>query len=104
MFAAFTLFGMLPVVAFVVADTIVPDAQNGDLFTVACAVTGMSLFGLGALKARFADKRYFHSGLETTLLGGACAAVAYFVGAAVANAVSGSSMLFLTARAEHDLQ
>ena len=54
------------------------------LFAIACCVTGVCLLGLGAFKAKFHDKQYVRSGIETLLLGGACAAVAYFVGQAVA--------------------
>ena len=64
------------------------------LFVVACSITAFSLFGLGAFKARFHDKRYVRSGVETVLLGGVCAAVAYYVGRAVA-AWSGLEELFV---------
>ena len=43
---------------------------------IACGVTSVCLFALGASKAQFHDKQYLRSGLETLLLGGACAAVA----------------------------
>ena len=55
------------------------------MFAVACCVTGTCLLSLGAFKARFHDKRYMRAGLETLLLGGACASVAYFVGQAVSS-------------------
>ena len=35
-------------------------------------------------QARFTDHSYLRSGAETVLLGGTCAAVAFFVGGAVA--------------------
>jgi VIT1/CCC1 family predicted Fe2+/Mn2+ transporter len=93
-FLSFACFGLLPVMGFVIAGVLFPHLEQFALFSIACAITGVCLFGLGAFKARFHDKRYLHSGVETVLLGGTCAAVAYFVGAAVANSV-GASELFL---------
>lgn len=62
---------------------IAPSLDTTALFTVACAITGVVLFVLGAFKAKFHDKRYLRSGLETLLLGNACAVVAYFIGRAI---------------------
>merc|ERR1712046_62273 len=84
MFTAFAVFGMLPLVCYILAGLLYPALDIASLFTVACFATGISLFGLGAFKARFHDKQYLSSGVETVLLGGACAAVAYYVGRAVA--------------------
>ena len=52
------------------------------LFAIACVVTGVTLFSLGAFKAKFHDKAYVRSGLETLALGGVCAAIAFYVGKA----------------------
>jgi len=83
MFVSFAVFGMLPIVCYIVAGLLWPHLEAYALFTIACSVTGLSLFGLGAFKAKFHDKRYLVSGIETLLLGGTCAAVAYYVGRAV---------------------
>jgi len=85
MFVAFAFFGMLPIGGFVLAGLLYPSLSTDSLFAVACVLTGACLFGLGAFKARFHDKQYLRSGVETLLLGGVCAALAYFVGRAVAN-------------------
>lgn len=85
MFLSFAAFGMLPIIGFVVSGAIVPGLGTSELFAIACVITAISLFGLGAFKAKFHDKAYLRSGFETLLLGGACAAVAFFVGRAVAN-------------------
>ena len=79
MFAAFAVFGLLPVVGFVAAGALWPELSVNDLFVVACAITGCCLLVLGAVKAKFHDKNYLRSGLETLALGGA-AAVAFYVG------------------------
>ena len=83
MFAAFATFGLLPVCGFVAAGALYPDLDTHDLFTIACVITGICLIGLGAIKAKFHDKAYIRSAVETLLLGGACAAVAFYVGKAL---------------------
>ena len=83
MFLAFALFGMLPLACYILAGMLAPSLDVTSLFSVACVATVISLFALGAFKARFHDKRYLYAGVETVLLGGACAAVSYFVGRAV---------------------
>ena len=84
MFLAFTAFGMLPIVGFVCAAALSPGLTQHDLFVVACAITGINLFGLGAFKAKFHDRLYLRSGLETLVLGGACAAIAFYIGRGIA--------------------
>ena len=83
MFLAFAAFGMLPIVGFVAAPLLAPSLGDAALFSVACLVTAVALFGLGAFKASFGDKAYLRSGAETLALGGICAAVAFLVGRAV---------------------
>ncbi len=85
MFLAFAAFGLVPILAFAVVPIIVPGLDDHVLFGAACAVTGVSLFGLGAYKALFHDKKFFRSGLETLVLGSVCASVAFLVGRAVSN-------------------
>jgi len=88
MFCAFAFFGMLPLVGFVLAGIFYPEVTSEGLFMIACGVTSFCLLGLGAFKAQFHDKQYLRSGIETLLLGGACAAVAYFVGQSVSQFTS----------------
>jgi len=92
MFIAFALFGMLPLFGFVFTGVLFPNLSTGSLFFVACFITAAALFGLGAFKAKFHDKAYVRSGVETTLLGGVCAAVAYFVGRAVSHVAVASEL------------
>jgi VIT1/CCC1 family predicted Fe2+/Mn2+ transporter len=88
MFLAFAIFGMLPVIGFVVAGFIWPELDTSSMFAIACVVTGACLVALGAFKASFHDKQYLRSGVETVVLGGACAAVAFAVGRAVSGMTS----------------
>lgn len=89
MFAAFALFGMLPIVgyvltAFVVQETAQPPSQ-AHMMLAACVITSVTLVALGAFKAHFAHRRYVRSALETLVLGGVCASLSYNVGLAVAS-------------------
>merc|ERR1712129_494729 len=84
MFVSFAVFGMVPVFGFALVPLIWEGASDEQLFLVACCITAVALATLGSIKARFTDHSYLRSGAETVLLGGACAAVAFFVGGAVA--------------------
>ena len=57
-----------------------PDAAPHELFLAACAVTGVTLFGLGAVKAKFNGGPY-KLGAEMLALGALCASSAYSAGA-----------------------
>mmetsp|Transcript_9768 Transcript_9768/g.26548 ORF Transcript_9768/g.26548 Transcript_9768/m.26548 type:complete len:296 (+) Transcript_9768:100-987(+) len=91
MFCAFATFGMLPIFGYVATDWVVKDAAgNGEeqpmtMLIAACTVTSVTLFALGAFKAHFAHKKYLRSGLETLMLGGACATLSYNVGLALSS-------------------
>ncbi len=80
MFASFDCFGMVPIIGYACTPLVFPGLEQHNLFEIACAITAFTLFGLGVFKAFFNDKRYFMAGLETTVLGGVCAAVAFGVG------------------------
>jgi len=85
MFASFAVFGMVPVFGFALVPLVWRDSSDEQLFLVACCITAVALATLGSIKARFTDHSYLRSGVETVVLGGACAAVAFFVGGAVAS-------------------
>lgn len=80
MFCAFASFGSLPLLGYVVIPALFPTLGEDVLFTAACVVTGLVLFGMGCVKSIFSASNWFICGLETLLLGGACATVAYTVG------------------------
>lgn len=75
MFIAFTLFGSMPLLSYVITRmTATP--QNG--FSLSIAITGATLFGLGMVKSSFGPGIWWRSGVEVTAIGGAAATVAYF--------------------------
>lgn len=78
-FFSFAIFGFVPLVAYVLARFVAFFAAN--TFVVACVLTGLTLFVLGAQKVRITDKNFLVSGLEMLILGGIAAAAAYGIGA-----------------------
>lgn len=80
MFLSFATFGAMPLLGYVVIPATFPDLGEELLFKAACIVTGCVLFLLGSVKSKFAASHWFWSGLETLLLGGACATVAFTIG------------------------
>lgn len=80
MFCSFASFGSLPLLGYVVIPALFPQLGEEVLFTAACVVTGLVLFGMGCVKSIFSAANWFICGLETFLLGGACATVAYTIG------------------------
>lgn len=72
-FSAFVVCGLVPLIPFA--------AGLKDAFWTACAVTGLTFIVIGALKSRWSVRSWWYSGLVTLAIGGAAAAVAYFMGA-----------------------
>jgi len=80
MFCSFASFGSLPLLGYVIIPALFPQLGEGVLFASACAVTGLVLFGMGCVKSLFSAAHWFKCGLETLVLGGACATLAYTIG------------------------
>lgn len=77
-FVSFALFGLIPLLAYVVAR-MMPSLQCST-FAVASVLTGATLFALGAIKVRITGRSWLKSGLETLAIGGITAAAAFLVG------------------------
>lgn len=80
MFCSFAAFGAFPLLGYVIIPASFPDLGKETLFATACIVTGIVLFIMGCVKSIFSAARWYWCGLETLLLGGACATVAYTIG------------------------
>jgi vacuolar iron transporter family protein len=78
-FAAFVLLGLIPVMPFL-ANYFWQDAFPHPFLWSSGATAG-AFFAIGAIKSRFVNKAWATSGLETLLLGGAAAVIAYLAGA-----------------------
>lgn len=87
MFCSFAVFGSFPLLGYVIIPTMFPNLGSDILFTAACVVTGIVLFAMGCVKSIFSSSKWYFSGLETLLLGGACATLAYTIGQAMDNLV-----------------
>jgi len=79
-FVAFVVIGAIPLASYVV-DLASPGVLPA--FPWSVALTGVTFFLIGAAKGRFVEGRWLLSALETLLVGGAAAAIAYWVGAAL---------------------
>lgn len=80
-FLSFALFGFVPLITFVVAQLVPYLSANIPFsFLIACILTGLTLFVLGALKVKVTGKNFFRSGVEILVLGGLAASVAYGIG------------------------
>ena len=77
-FGSFLLFGMIPLIIFVVG--VVFDITINNSFFWASVLSGVSIFLLGVFKSKVTKKNWFKSGLSTLLIGGTAAVAAYFVG------------------------
>lgn len=88
-FVAFILIGAIPLVGYTLQATIGLFAGwQGSLFAVTTAATLFALFIVGTVKSRFSKKQFLLAGLETALMGGIAAAIAYGVGHGLAQLVT----------------
>lgn len=71
-FVAFVICGSLPLVPFVFG---LPASAEITTF-----LTASAFFGIGSIKSRWSTQHWFWSGLETTVIGMAAAAIAWIVG------------------------
>lgn len=77
-FLSFVVAGFIPILAFVLAATTGVFQDNS--FQVAIILTAIALFSVGVIKARLVNKGVLRSGIETLLIGGLAALVAFGVG------------------------
>jgi len=75
-FAAFFVAGIVPLVPFFVSAEQLPLG----VFATSAVATGATFFFIGLLKGRFVSRSPLRSGIETLLMGGGAATLAYVVG------------------------
>jgi VIT1/CCC1 family predicted Fe2+/Mn2+ transporter len=71
-FSAFLAAGVVPLVPFLIGVE--------GAFQISAFLTLATFFGIGAMKSVWSLNRWWRSGIETLLIGGGAAAIAYFVG------------------------
>jgi VIT1/CCC1 family predicted Fe2+/Mn2+ transporter len=76
---AFLTVGFLPLLVFVY-DLVVPGNVD-HAFTWSAVMTGVAFLVVGGMKARFVDQAWWRSALETLVVGGLAAMLAYAAGA-----------------------
>jgi VIT1/CCC1 family predicted Fe2+/Mn2+ transporter len=76
---AFLTVGFLPLMVFVYDLATPGDVDNA--FTWSAAMTGVAFLAVGSLKSRFVEQAWWRSALETFVVGGLAAALAYVAGA-----------------------
>ena len=83
-FWSFIWIGFIPLMLFV-WQWLRPDSAWSDnrTYLATCLMTGLTFFGVGAAKSRFVRQHWALAGLETLDVGGAAAALAYAIGAAL---------------------
>jgi vacuolar iron transporter family protein len=77
-FLAFITLGFVPLAVFVV-DALLAGAVQAP-FAWSAVLTATAFFAIGGMKARFVGRRAWRSGVETLVVGGAAALLAYAVG------------------------
>lgn len=77
-FGAFAAVGLIPLLPFI--SGYVRQGAVVSPFFWSALLTAAAFFGVGAAKSRFVGRRWYTSGLETLLVGGSAAVLAYFVG------------------------
>merc|ERR1711991_386752 len=94
---SFIVCGAIPLSGYVVSVAAFPaakrdeDAVKWGTFGVACALTALTMFALGCVKARFTRENFLKSGLVTTGLGVLAAAAAFGLSYGLEQAVCGGT-------------
>lgn len=85
-FMAFLLSGLLPLTPFLVNWW--REGLIADPFSLSVAITMLAFFVVGAMKGRYVEQSWYRSGLETAVVGGIAALLAYGVGVLLGDLVA----------------
>ena len=85
-FAAFVAVGLLPLIPFL--SILILDPNLNLVFTISSLITAVSFFSIGAMKSRYVSESWVRAGLETLIMGGIAAFLAYGVGGLLRGLVS----------------
>jgi len=77
-FVSFNLIGFIPLFAYVLSYF--SESFRTNTFALSIVLTSIAFFIVGSVKGRFVGERWIISGLETVLIGGAAAIIAYVAG------------------------
>lgn len=76
-FVSFIVIGAIPLLSYVFAGSL---EDTSALFLYSSVLTAIALMFIGALKSKVTEQNIFRGIMETVLLGGIAATLAYFVG------------------------
>ncbi|MDH5398698.1 MAG: VIT1/CCC1 transporter family protein [Cyclobacteriaceae bacterium] len=82
-FVSFNLIGLIPLLIYLFSAFV--DLGSANLFIVSCFATGFGLTVVGYFKSKVNDKPWVKGVIETLLLGGIAAFLAYFAGDVLAH-------------------
>jgi vacuolar iron transporter family protein len=85
-FLAFILIGLIPLVSFILSP--LHSIINKNSITLSIILTGIAFIFVGSIKGKLTDKSKFKSAIETLLIGGIAAAIAFAVGFLIKNLIS----------------
>ncbi|MEK7547394.1 MAG: VIT1/CCC1 transporter family protein, partial [Patescibacteria group bacterium] len=77
-FISFIVVGFIPLLGYT-GKAFLPFTDN-QVFIFSAILTLVALFVVGAVKSKFSLRNWFVSGLETALIGGFAALIAYLIG------------------------
>jgi VIT1/CCC1 family predicted Fe2+/Mn2+ transporter len=78
-FGSFLVLGSIPLLAFIVNLQSTAAAER--TYFSSSLLTVIALFLIGAIKAKLVSRKWYRGGLETVVVGGAAAGLAFLVGA-----------------------
>ena len=85
-FISFVIMGLIPLLVYVYSYL---NGSKGDnLFTYSCFLTGIGFLCIGLLRSRVTQTNWVRSVIETLLLGGIAAVLAYYLGFVLERMVS----------------
>jgi len=81
-FVAFVIVGFIPLLPYMI-DLVAPGTFGSMTFKWSAVMTGAAFFIVGAVKSPFVDESWWRSGIETLIIGGLAAAMAFGIGVAL---------------------
>lgn len=85
-FIAFIFVGSVPLITFL--WNWLSDFPISEPFRWSALSAAMAFFAVGSMKGRYVEQKWYWSGIETMLMGGGAAALAYWVGLMLKNLVA----------------
>lgn len=80
-FFAFLVVGFIPLIPYLAFPYLLPGLARSVLFPVSAGATAVAFLLIGFAKGHYLERAVIRGGLETLVMGGAAAGVAYVVGA-----------------------